>query len=180
MSFKVANKHCSVKYIIPRNPGRVFLFPEATLIRLATSNDVPALLVLARRMYEESQFTAWCGFSEDSVTRHIDRLFKDADSTFLVDERDGRIAGFITGHVRPVFFDHNTIQGIEDNWYVAPAYRRTSSGIRLLQVFLGWAKQSGAVSMLLSDRAFIESRNVARIMEKFGFTVDGISYRRVL
>lgn len=150
------------------------------MIRRILIEDIDQVVEVARLMHGESNFSGFVPFCEESIRNYTRRSIHDDNYAAILCECDNEIAGFISGSVHPLKFNNNYIQGSEDFWYMAPKYRRTAAGIKLLSVFIHWCRDMGASSIQVTDSALIEPDKVRRVLDRFGFQGDGLNYRKVL
>ncbi len=142
----------------PRSSPRAGI--DAVLIRLATSDDLPAIRALEQQTENAAHW----------AEREYDALFaKDAPARIvLVAHDDQSVAAQIRGFVIARCAEHDW--EIE-NVVVARAHRRLGIGTDLVRELLLRARNQGATSVLLEVR----ESNLAgrRLYEKLGFREQG-------
>lgn len=138
------------------------------MIRKATIADVPALIELGREFAAVSPYNS--EYSEQAVGSVLETLI--VNGVVLVYESSGSIYGGLLGMLAPVWFSLSDKIAVEVAWWVAPQHRGGRGGIGLIRAFELWAKESGAVSVALSDILIDNGFAVGGALSRMGYTLS--------
>lgn len=118
------------------------------MIRPATSDDLPDLLVLLKQLFSiEEDFL----FDAEKQIRGLELLLQQDKGQILVAEVDGRVAGMATGQLLVSTAEGSLALLVEDV-VVSFAHQGQGLGSALLQAVGDWGHAFGAVRMqLLAD-----------------------------
>lgn len=146
--------------------------PEHVSFRPWHKNDIPLLARLARELYGyiESIDPVWrtSPGAEDHLRVHLLDLFTTRHAMTYVACQGREIIGFITGSVTqrpPVILPHR--DGLIDNAYVTPRWRRQGIGSRLSRMLLAWFAEQGVEEVRIHYQ--VSNRDACRFWERFGF-----------
>lgn len=86
---------------------------------------------------------------------------------FTQTNKEGRIIGVICGYLSSShpFFAPKPVAA-EYFWYVEPEYRSTGAGVKLLNQFHDWAKDSGAELIMTTIQS---TKDVSKLLERKGY-----------
>jgi GNAT superfamily N-acetyltransferase len=118
------------------------------MIRPATSDDLPDLLVLLKQLFSiEEDFL----FDAEKQIRGLELLLQKDKGQILVAEVDGRVAGMATGQLLVSTAEGRLALLVEDV-VVSPSHQGHGIGPALLEAVGDWGRACGAVRMqLLAD-----------------------------
>jgi ribosomal protein S18 acetylase RimI-like enzyme len=146
--------------------------PENVLFRLWNRRDIPTLARLARELYAhiESIDPVWrtSPGAEDHLRVHLLDLFTTRHATSYVACNGQGIVGFITGSITqrpPVILPRR--DGLIDNAYVLPRWRRKGIGTRLCRMLLSWFTEQGVAEVRIHYQ--VSNRDANRFWERLGF-----------
>lgn len=145
------------------------------MIRFATGRDVDSLVRLIHEYYLESNMQG-CMFSWPKLSEQIKMAIVDTDADVIVNERDGKIAGFSISYiVQPIF----SIDVVLENrlLYVSPDYRSTAIGPSLIKHLKKTAKNLGCKYVSLGVSSGIKTDSTARLYRKLGYEQVGADFR---
>jgi GNAT superfamily N-acetyltransferase len=117
------------------------------VIREATHDDIPAMLVLGEEMHRESRYAAH-PWNDRKVAGLIATLIDSDDGLALVAEKDGEMIGGFLGAA----FDHwctDARQSSDFALFVLPEHRGGTTGARLLRRYAAWAAGRGVAPGLI-------------------------------
>lgn len=137
------------------------------MIRNATHDDIPAMLVLGEAMHAESRF-AHRTWQTEKVRALMAWLIDDADGLMLVYDHQGVPVGGFLGMVQ----DHwctDSRESCDLALYVLPAFRGTIAAARLLMKYREWARGRGAESRLLGITTGVDLATSTKLYERIGF-----------
>jgi hypothetical protein len=110
--------------------------------RFATMSDVPALVELARREHGASPWAGGMLFDSAVATETAMGFIRHIGKTLVVGERS-----YLAGFLQPLGFSRDMI-AVEFAWYA-----EDGQGLQLLRFFEDWARQMGAVGVVVSEQA---------------------------
>ena len=135
-------------------------------------NDIPLLARMARELYGyiESIDPVWrtSPGAEDHLRVHLLDLFSTRHAMTYVACHSQEIIGFITGSVTsrpPVILPHR--DGLIDNAYVNPGWRKQGVGTHLCRMLLAWFAAQGVEEVRIHYQ--VSNRGALRFWERFGF-----------
>lgn len=151
--------------------------PPPYLTRRATADDLEALVILGRSLFEESRFR-YMTFNEtrlaNTLAYCIDRGFCE-----VVIGPAGNLVGMMFGILGPTFFSDD-LTVVELVCYVLPEHRGARVCEPMVQHFIGWATRSGALEAQVGSSASINTEAARKFYERQGFAVVGeLMARRV-
>lgn len=148
-------------------------------IRQARQDDLATLLIHAKNMFEESQYSQY-SFNKHKVVRLFDGLISNPDGIVLVAEHpeDGIIGGFIGGIAPHWFGDLKTT--FDFGVYVSPKHRGGRAGPMLVKAYIDEATRKGAAECSIGNTTMVNIDAVARMYEKLGFTKVGYNFKMKL
>ena len=141
------------------------------MIRPMTSDDIPAILPMARRFLQFSEYRALNDeLSDECIITGIGSVI-DMNMSLVADDGD-RIVGFLFGIVGPLWFAQHIQVAVELAWWVDPEHRGLA-GVRLLQTFEQLARERGLRYVAMSDLVLngSEQSPASRILGHFGYTL---------
>jgi hypothetical protein len=141
------------------------------MIRLATTEDMPAILEMAKRFHASSPW-AFMPIDEAHLTAHMTQFIDgDNSAVFVLDDMTGGIGLFVS----PVYFSDTKVAQ-ETFWYC----ESPGNGGALLDVAERWAKNMGAAQMSM---ICLEGKNtdiVGKIYERRGYRPTEHTYMKAL
>lgn len=112
-------------------------------IRLATHEDSPVLLEIAKKFHEESPYQT-LEFSREKGIRVLSNIIGGdlKNSVCLVALKGDEIIGFIFGAAESPVFSNDKI-AMELGWFVLEEHRKTRASLLLFHAYEDWAKRVG-------------------------------------
>jgi len=138
------------------------------VIRPATPNDIPALAAIGRAFAAESGLPGT--FSESASRRTLAGAIADPDWIVLVLDERGEIAGGTILALNACYAEEP--QAYVQMLYVAPAWRGTDAGRRLVAAICDAADVRNCAAVFASPNAAIGGTNerlFVNLFAKFGF-----------
>lgn len=149
------------------------------LFRSWTRGDIPMIARMARDLYHyiESIDPVWrtSPVAEDLLRAHLTDLYTKRYAMTYLACSGVELVGFITGtvvHRPPVLLPHR--DGLVDNAYVRPEWRRKGIGSRLCRMLLDWFVRQEIREVRIHYQ--VSNRAAAAFWEKMGFrpwTIEG-------
>ena len=140
------------------------------MIRKATLEDVPELLLMGQHMHAESPRFSKLSYSMRKTGLLTKALIQHPRGIVLVSEH-----GMFLGIVAPAFYSEELCA--EDYvLYVEPEYRCNMEAVRLLKGYITEAKRLGAKDIGISNSTLVDKDRVAAFFQKIGFQEVGTSF----
>jgi GNAT superfamily N-acetyltransferase len=137
-------------------------------IRLATIEDAAVLTAMGRDFMQYSEYRN-LQVTDDEITSGIVGVI--ANEMSFVAEIDGQIVGFILGIIGPMWFVQRVRIAVELAWWVDPAHRNTTAGVRLIKAFESHATNMGVQYIAMSDLVVQGATPVAKLLGRMGYIV---------
>lgn len=147
------------------------------LIREAINDDVDAIIDMAEKFWQHTQFKNEV-FCRDTVMSKVYQCMDD--DLCLVAQKNGFIIGFVCGVRGSILANDSVSAGTELAWWVEPEYRGSSAGVDLLTAIENKAKDTG---IKYWNMAYMESSmpdKVKCIYQKMGYSLQESLYTKVL
>lgn len=136
-------------------------------IRKATEDDIDTLASMGERFikYSEYRRTTECphGHIADALRKILEV------GAIFVAEINGVVRGGIVCSVTPAWFAPDARIAVELAWWVDDDYRNGMTGIRLLQAYERWAKESGASMICMSDMVIDGRPPLGEMLARLGY-----------
>jgi RimJ/RimL family protein N-acetyltransferase len=137
-------------------------------IRLANVNDAIVLTAMGRDFIQYSEYRN-IQVTDEELQDGIAQVI--AFECSFIAEDNGKVIGAILGVTGPLWFAPKIRTAIELAWWVDPAYRITSAGIRLLKTFEDHARNLDMQYVAMSDLVVDGNAPVARLLARMGYSV---------
>ncbi len=153
------------------------------MIREATSDDTPSLLVLARAFHFAAHLKRFATF-EDSIeswAAWIDGCVERPDATCCVAEaEDGSAVGFCTAVLSAAFWNPSVRFVQETALWVDPAARGKGYGSQLLSAVEEWARKQGVHLAAAGASQGCQPKAMRRMLERAGYVLEERMYLKRL
>lgn len=140
-------------------------------LRLATEQDLPDILRMAKRFHEVSPYRGLT-FSEETSMKLFEKYLEDKKSVIIIlSEQDGKARGMVIGLSFNTMFSEDRVS-TEVAWWMDEEYRKTRDSLLLISAYEDWSKRNGSkmtqVAMLdeLTDLTNFYTRQGFRPAEK--------------
>ncbi|AZS78843.1 GNAT family N-acetyltransferase [Achromobacter spanius] len=144
------------------------------MIRVATLQDVPAVVALAQAFHRESAYRN-TEFLPSKVTDLFSGLLDEPRGTLLVAEEGGVLIGFLSGGIGQDYFGDGLF-AFEHGVYVVPERRGGMAGPRLVQAFLSWAEGLGVPRKHMAISTGIATERTGALYQHLGGENTGALY----
>ncbi|MBA5203088.1 GNAT family N-acetyltransferase [Pectobacterium aroidearum] len=144
------------------------------MIRQATKEDIPELVLLGMRMHQESSYRK-LSFDAEKCAALADQLIASTYGAVLVAEIDGQIIGWMAGGIAPFWFSHDRM-AFEYGVFIDAEYRGGSAGYRLVKEFVRWAKEHGAVEIRMGITTGVHEERTGELYQRLGLQRTGLLY----
>lgn len=143
------------------------------MIRDATTDDIPRMLILGQEMHAESRYGVH-PWNDAKVHALIERLIESPDGLALVVEKDGDMVGGMLAAA----FDHwctDTRQASDFALFMTAEHRGGLAGLRLLRRFATWARSRGVPDDMIGCgiTTGVDLASSSRLFEIAGFQAVG-------
>lgn len=137
------------------------------MIRQAVIDDLPDIVRLAVQMHNESRFMKFL-FHEEKVRAFLSTLI-DAPDGFLwvADDGDGEVIGAMAATVFELWFSSDRIAQ-DVGLFVRPSRRGTSAAAALVDRYLVWARERGAVDAEIGVSTGVHPDRTGAFLQRLG------------
>lgn len=139
------------------------------MIRRASIEDLDGLINLSARFHKESR---WRQYPYTRARWKNTLAFCQENHFLWVHEAAGEVDAFMAGLCAPMMFS-DALNATELALYVAPEARTGRTAIVLINRFIEWATEKGAVECVAGSSAGINIEGVRRIYEHCEFKQSG-------
>ena len=146
------------------------------MIRPIQTSDIMELLELGRKMHRIGHFKHTEYDDEKVINLFMGIIANDSQCCFVA-VNAGETIGFFMGFLDTYYFG-NTKTSYDLLIYVDEKHRGGSTGVKLLQCYIKWARDHGVTdnNIRLGDSAEIDSEAVGRLYKHMGFREHGKLY----
>ncbi|WP_337261254.1 MULTISPECIES: GNAT family N-acetyltransferase [unclassified Serratia (in: enterobacteria)] len=145
------------------------------MIRVATHEDIPALVSLGEMLHNESSY-ARLSYNRGKVFDLMGRVI-DGAGVIFVSVKNGEVVGGIAGAVTEHWFSDEKL-AFDYSFFVAPKHRHGITAMKLLCAFCEWAKLKGATEIRLGITTAINVEGTAKLYRSMGFEDAGLLFRK--
>lgn len=141
------------------------------MIRLATHDDIPALIECGRRFHAEAGVLDEVGatFSPERLRATLTDLIGKESACVVVAEKGGAVVGGAAALAYPSFFS-DTLSAQELFWWIDPLHRGATTALRMLWMLEQWAGAVGCKTLTMVAIAIPDSP-ASKIYLRQGFKV---------
>lgn len=149
-------------------------------IRFATLADVPACVEFGYRIQRSTHLSRF-PYKHAVVEKNLRSLIitgqqhRRSHCLLLAEDAEGMVVGGLIGCVESHLFSDRPIANLVA-YGVVPAHRMTGAAVRLLKVFVEWAKRRGVDEVNVGVNSGIDLDRTDRFMKKMGFAKTGGNY----
>ncbi len=144
------------------------------MIRPATKEDIPALVLLGMRMHQESRYRNF-SFSADKCRALAEQLIDSCFGVVLVAEHDGQIIGWMGGGIAEQWFSTDRM-AFEYGVFIDAERRGATAGYRLVKAFIAWAKENGVREIRMGITTGIHEERTGELYQRLGLARTGLLY----
>lgn len=143
------------------------------MIRPATSQDIPALLVLGERMHAESPRFCHLTFSRARTEQTLLNLIGNPNAFLWVAESEEQVYGGLAAIAVPHWASEDLI-ATDLALFIDPARRGSLSAVRLVNCYRCWASELGAKIIQMGVTTQVNTEETAQLLERLGMTRCGV------
>ncbi|MEY4427090.1 MAG: hypothetical protein RL535_1388 [Pseudomonadota bacterium] len=145
-------------------------------IKLATLEDMQAILELGLAMHKESRFAVYPMSSDKIQQTILDIVSEPKANCILLAEHDSAgLVGMLAGCVTSLFFTDVLIA--QDRWfYVAKEHRGSPAALKLLVTFRRWAENRQARELNINMSVDIDQVRFNQFMTHMDFKSCGSNF----
>lgn len=142
--------------------------PAGTIVRRAAVADIPAMVMIGKRFFDETGYAKFGIFSNpNKLHESLEKAVSDDAYGAFVAERAGAIVGVACAVSFAMYFSEQPV-AMELFWWVDPNLRGGAPAIRLMAALERWAEDSGCVTFSMVDLVNIKS-SAPKIYERRGY-----------
>lgn len=138
-------------------------------IRVATANDVPALMRMARSFIAYSRHGAMIDIADSELEAQTRAILAQPNMSVFVAELDGEVVAMLIGALTSLWFAPSKTMAAELAWWVDERARMSPIAIKLVRMYEGWASANGAQFITMSSLAMNSGPDVGRMLERLGY-----------
>ena len=143
------------------------------MIRKATLDDVPLLMLFADWLEDESARYKRLGVNKEKVVSHFTAIIENEDiGVILLAEQNGVVLGGFAGGVYSDWMTDSLLTFDYVN-YVMPECRGLKIGEKLVAEFVKWSKQRGAKLVQCGTATGITPDKTIEMYKRCGFREQG-------
>jgi GNAT superfamily N-acetyltransferase len=143
-------------------------------IRNATEADVETIVKMARHFIAFAPHAAVAEYDDEDLANAARACMQHG--LLIVAEQDNEIIGMLLGIISSLWFARRTLWASELAWWVEPAARGGTAGIRLVTAFQDWARDQGAKVVAMSSLHLDHDGRVGNVLERMGFSPSEHTY----
>lgn len=143
-------------------------------IRNATEADVDTIVKMARHFIAFAPHAGIAEYSDEDLANAARACMEHG--VLLVAEQDDAVVGMLFGVVSGLWFAPRTLWASELAWWVEPAARGGTAGIRLITAFQDWAREQGAKVVAMSSLHLDHDNRVSSVLQRMGFEQSEHTY----
>ena len=148
------------------------------MIREATEKDVERLVELGEKFVGSLKYLPkGQQYSEAAVTNLVLGRIEGEESPIVVSEVDEEVIGGLGAFLIPLFFAPKIIMASEVFFYLDETSRGKKEGSKIMEYFLSWAEEKGAVGTTMVSMGVTETTYAKETFEKYGFREFETIYR---
>lgn len=153
-------------------------------IRFATTDDIPACIVLGQRLQQLTRF-ARLAYEPERVEHQLRQLIeigqqrRRSHCLLLAEADDGELTGALVGCIESHLFCSQPVASLIV-YAVLPERRMSGAALRLMRAFIAWSRQRGAVEVNAGINSSLNAERSERFLQKLGFARTGGNYALVL
>lgn len=141
-------------------------------LRMATVDDLPAIVMLGRVMHQESSF-APMNYDMDRVKGTISDLINKSQFVVVAEDKNGKVIGGMVGMVTQSWFGRDMVAN-DLALFVASDARGGMAAIKMMKAFVHWAKLAGAKQ--IRPGVTTGHARAEKLFERLGFARCGASF----
>jgi GNAT superfamily N-acetyltransferase len=143
------------------------------MIREATLDDLPRLLLLGRRMHMESERFQRLTFDRERLSKTLQFAIESPEFFSWVAESDDVVVGGMFAVLTPHWFSPD-LTSSDLALFMQPEHRGTMAPVRLLNAYAAWARGMGAKHILFGVMTGVHVEETARLCERLGWRRAGV------
>lgn len=148
------------------------------MLRPLTTEDVPALLTLAKEMHQGGVYAKY-PMDEARVAHILRAVITEPAALSEGYEIRGELVGAILGEViQDLWID--VMVAVDHAFYVAEAHRGSMAGARLLHRYAQWAADMGADVLRPIVYAGVDNDAASALLQRMGYVAAGTVHKKEL
>lgn len=138
-------------------------------IRLATHDDIPALVSMARAFINYGPHGTLIDITDEQLAVQARVLLDIPTVSVFVAEMHGDIVAMLIGALTSPWFAPHVTMATELAWWVQPEARGTRIAFKLVKMYEGWAHANGAQLVSMSSMEMDTGPNVGNMLQRLGY-----------
>lgn len=141
--------------------------------KLATIDDMPKLIRMARSFFDVSGYSRIAEFKKDTVESVLTKLIGEG---YLI-TTDGGMLGFV---IFPCFFDDTSLLMQELFWWVDEDSRGKGAAVEMLKLAESIAKDKNCRASIMINIDELDGDRVSKLYSKLGYNKSENNFMKVL
>lgn len=142
------------------------------IIRPAKRSDIPGLILLADKFHTEDPAFSATPFDPSIVLASFEDYLRNENCCVFIAEQNELLLGFFMGHLFRSKWGAFR-EATEEYVYVVPEMRGGGAGDLLIQAYVGWSREKGALIVGCNVRSQINANAAAALLGRNGFVPFG-------
>lgn len=148
------------------------------MIRNATAEDIPAILVLGEAFFNEAGWPRLASWDGPSTATFLTSLIEGKiTGGLIVAERDGEIIGMAAYLLFPFYCNFAETMAQEVFWYAKPE-KRLGTGLAMLNEIERQAAERGAKIMVMAAVSGLRDEALARFYQRRGYSSGEVTFMK--
>lgn len=142
-------------------------------VKLARETDLPTILEIAQKFWEESPSYQQRPINIQKVERHLKGLIMNPHGCLFIclDDQDNIVGGFAGAIVEE--WQADSFMAFDYCLFVKPEHRGSKAAYLLINAFLYWAKTNGATWVQCGTATLIDTEKTINFYKRMGFEHTG-------
>ena len=147
------------------------------MVRVATLDDIPAMLRLGEIMHAESRYS-FMAYDAEKVATTLTTLI-DSGFVMVREANGGELVGGMVGYMAEPWFSREPVAA-ELALFICPDKRGGVAAWYLINAFVEWAEQRGAREITMAITTGVKVEDTGKLYQRLGFEqVGGVFKRRM-
>jgi len=145
---------------------------KTVAMRLASPDDIPAIIELGRTMHNESTF-AGMDYDPERVSSTLTKLIDQSQYVVVATDDGGQVIGGLVGMCTQSWFGNDMVAN-DLALFVHHDWRKSIAAEQLVLMFIHWAKLAGAKQ--IRPGVTTGDDRAEKLYQRMGFTRCGASF----
>jgi len=144
------------------------------MIRKATNEDLPEVLIMLTEFYKESGHNTLGEVNYKDLSQFVRILI--SDHILIVAEKDRELVGVTGAVLSPMYWNVSNTIAQELFWWIAPKHRRGGVGLKLFEGLEEGVKETTAKVLVMASVDRLNGLKVGKFYESQGYAISEHTY----